>query len=126
MEPNCIAGELKKVQKNWGCEWWLELNDKFCYKRIFIKAGFRTSLQYHVFKHETNYIISGEAKVLIGDIWYDLKANDYFTIKPNTIHRVEAITDVILQETSTSEIDDCIRLEDDWNRPNGKIEAEHE
>jgi mannose-6-phosphate isomerase-like protein (cupin superfamily) len=104
---------------------WLELNDKYCYKRIHINAGHRTSLQYHVFKYETNYIITGEAKVLIGDTWYDLKANDYFTIKPNTIHRVEAITDIILQEVSTPEVDDVIRIEDDTNRPNGRIETEH-
>lgn len=124
-EPNCIAGSHKVVTKPWGKEVWMELNDRYCYKRIYINAGHRTSLQYHNFKYETNYIISGEAKVLLGDVWFDLKANDYFTIKPGTHHRVVAVTDVILQETSTPEVDDVIRLEDDAQRPDGRIETEH-
>jgi mannose-6-phosphate isomerase-like protein (cupin superfamily) len=123
-EPNCLTGEKKVVLKPWGKEIWLSL-DKFCYKRIYINAGHRTSLQYHNYKSECNYIISGEAKVLIGETWYDAKANDYFVIKPGVVHRVVAITDIILQEASTNEIDDVIRLEDDTNRPDGRIESEH-
>jgi mannose-6-phosphate isomerase len=125
-EPNCIAGSLKKVTKDWGCEYWLgNKKDCYAYKRICIKAGHRTSLQYHEHKHETNYIISGEARVLLDKVWHDLKADDYFTIEPGIVHRVEAITDVVLQEVSTDHLHDVIRLEDDTNRPNGHIEAEH-
>ena len=29
----------KTVYKPWGKEVWLELNDKYCYKRIYINAG---------------------------------------------------------------------------------------
>jgi mannose-6-phosphate isomerase len=47
--------------KPWGKEVWLELNDYYCYKRIYINKGYRTSLQYHEKKVETNYLISGEA-----------------------------------------------------------------
>jgi len=46
----------KIINKPWGREVWLELNDKYCYKRIYIKAGTRTSFQYHLKKLETNYI----------------------------------------------------------------------
>ena len=53
----------KVVHKPWGKEEWLELNDAYCYKRIYINAGYKTSYQYHQFKKETNYIISGEAEV---------------------------------------------------------------
>jgi mannose-6-phosphate isomerase-like protein (cupin superfamily) len=123
-EPNCLTGEKKVVLKPWGKEIWLSL-DKYCYKRIYINAGYRTSLQYHNYKSETNYIISGEAKVLIGETWYDAKANDYFVINPGVVHRVVAITDIVLQEASTPETSDVIRLEDDTNRPDGKIESEH-
>jgi mannose-6-phosphate isomerase len=123
--PKCIVGTHKVVVKPWGKEVWMELNDRYCYKRIYINAGHRTSLQYHNFKHETNYIISGEAKVLIGTTWYDLRADDYFTITPGVHHRVVAVTDVVLQETSTPEVDDVIRIEDDAQRPDGRIEAEH-
>jgi dTDP-glucose pyrophosphorylase len=40
-------------------------------------------------------------------------------------HRVIAISDLILQEVSPPEVDDVIRIEDDANRPDGKIESEH-
>ena len=37
----------KVVHKPWGKEEWLELNDSYCYKRIYINAGYKTSFQYH-------------------------------------------------------------------------------
>ena len=54
---------MKTVHKPWGKEIWLELNDKYCYKRIYINAGTKTSYQYHKKKMETNYIIEGQAEV---------------------------------------------------------------
>ena len=30
----------KVVHKPWGKEEWLELNDDYCYKRIYINAGY--------------------------------------------------------------------------------------
>ena len=44
----------KIVYKPWGREEWLELNDKYCYKRLYINAGTKTSYQYHEKKLETN------------------------------------------------------------------------
>ena len=121
---------MKTVFKPWGKEVWLELNEKYCYKRIYINAGYKTSYQYHEFKRETNYIISGTA-----EIWLEndegivekkiMKAGDYFNVTPPKKHRVIAITDLILQEVSTPEVDDVIRLEDDTNRVDGKITGEH-
>ena len=122
---------MKIVNKPWGKEVWLELNEKYCYKRIYINAGTRTSYQYHQQKIETNYIIEGEAEV-----WLEneeglvekkiLTAGDYFTVLPPRKHRVIAKTDIILQEVSTPEVDDVVRLEDDANRKDGKIDHEHE
>lgn len=113
------------VLKNWGHERWLNVNDRYAYKRIYINAGHRTSLQYHEKKMETNYVISGTAKVLIGDEWFEVAQDDFFTIPPGIIHRIHAITDLVLQEVSTPEVLDVIRVEDDANRPSGHIEEEH-
>lgn len=122
--------EAKRVEKPWGWEQWLALNEFYCYKRIYIKAGTRTSYQYHEHKHETNYIISGEAEV-----WLEndegvvekkiMKAGEYFDVTPPKKHRVIAISDVILQEVSTPHVDDVIRIQDDANRADGRIESEH-
>ena len=121
----------KIVNKPWGKEIWLELNDRYCYKRIYIKAGTRTSFQYHENKLETNYIIKGEAEVWLennkGIIEKQrMKEDDFFNVQPPKKHRVIAITDLILQEVSTPEVDDIIRIEDDAGRPSGKIKSEHE
>ena len=121
----------KVVHKPWGKEEWLELNDSYCYKRIYINAGYKTSFQYHHYKKETNYIISGKAEVWLendsGVIEKKLmEAGDFFNVKPPRKHRVIAITDIILQEVSTPEVDDVIRIDDEFNRSDGKISAEHE
>lgn len=121
---------MKVVHKPWGKEEWLELNNSYCYKRIYINAGYKTSFQYHQFKRETNYIIEGTA-----EIWLEnengivektiMKAGDYFNVTPPRKHRVIAITDIILQEASTPHVDDVFRIDDEFNRTDGKIEAEH-
>ena len=81
-------------------------------------------------KLETNYIIEGEAEV-----WLEnedgvverkkMKKDDFFTVVPPKKHRVIALTDIILQEVSTPEVDDVIRIEDDSDRGDGKIASEH-
>ena len=121
---------MKVVSKPWGKEVWLELNEKYCYKRIYINSGTRTSFQYHVNKLETNYIIEGNAEV-----WLEndegviektvMNKDDFFTVVPPRKHRVIALTDLILQEVSTPEVDDVIRIEDDTDRGQGRIDTEH-
>ena len=50
---------------------------------------------------------------------------NFFTVIPGRRHRIIALTDIILQECSTPEVDDVVRLEDDTERPDGKIDSEH-
>jgi NDP-sugar pyrophosphorylase family protein/mannose-6-phosphate isomerase-like protein (cupin superfamily) len=121
---------VKTIYKPWGREEWLELNDKYCYKRIYINAGTKTSYQYHEMKLETNYLIEGTAEFWLendeGVVEKTIEEAGYFvTVKPFRKHRVVAITDIILQEVSTPEVNDVIRIDDDSNREDGKIEHEH-
>jgi mannose-6-phosphate isomerase len=121
---------MKVVNKPWGREIWLELNDRYCYKRVYVRAAHRTSLQRHLLKLETNYVIEGEAEVWLEDDSGVIRKSrmtkdDVFTIHPRKAHRVVAVTDLILQEVSTPEVDDVVRLEDDTGRPDGRIESEH-
>jgi NDP-sugar pyrophosphorylase family protein/mannose-6-phosphate isomerase-like protein (cupin superfamily) len=121
---------MKVINKPWGKEEWIELNDKYCYKRIYINSGYKTSFQYHKYKKETNYIISGQAEV-----WLEndegiiekkqLKEGDYFNVTPPKKHRVIALTDLIMQEVSTPEVDDVYRIDDEFKRNDGKIDGEH-
>ena len=127
---NNYINNQKVVQKPWGKEVWLELNDKYCYKRIYINAGFKTSYQMHNYKLETNFIIKGKAEVWLENDEgivekFIMNSGDYFTVLPPRKHRVIAITDIILQEVSTPEVDDVIRINDEFNRKDGKIDIEH-
>jgi mannose-6-phosphate isomerase-like protein (cupin superfamily) len=120
----------KVVQKPWGREIWLEVNDRYCYKRIYINQSHRTSLQYHRHKLETNYVISGQAEIWLEDETgmiqkYEAGAGFSITVPPGRKHRVVALSDVILQEVSTPEVDDVVRVEDDTRRGDGRIESEH-
>ena len=50
---------MKIVEKPWGREIWVAHTDKYAFKIIEIKKGTRSSLQYHVKKHEHLYVDSG-------------------------------------------------------------------
>jgi mannose-6-phosphate isomerase len=133
--------EIYKVEKPWGHELWIN-GQHPCYalKEIFIKAGTKTSLQYHNYKQETNVLFLGTVKlhyknnkVLVNN---DVKIADTASVQigpissidvlPGTLHRLEAITDVLLYETSTPHLDDVVRVQDDSNRKHGRINKEHE
>ena len=121
---------MQIVSKPWGRELWIELNSKYCFKRIEINAGERTSLQFHQFKCETIFIASGKAEVWLENdegvvekkIMYKEKS---FNVMPGTKHRVIALTDLVMFEVSTPEVDDVIRVEDDTGRQDGRIDSEH-
>jgi len=145
--------EIKTVNKPWGYEKWIadgRPHFKYALKEIFIKKGFKSSLQFHEKKEESNFILSGTAILHYSDSKINLKKflkNGYgeeeknelissiqtsnivpgcvFHVKPLYLHRVEAITDLIMIESSTVELDDVYRLLDDTKRPHGKINNEH-
>ena len=145
--------DIKKVDKPWGYEKWIadgSPNFKYALKEILLKSKFKSSIQFHEFKEETNYIQKGEGILHyypnpinfekyqkneysddeFNDILTNLKKQKLypgmvFHIKPGIIHRVEAITDLTMIESSTIELDDVVRLNDEWGRHDGKIESEH-
>ena len=55
----------------------------------------------------------------------ELKRGKVVHLKPGCIHRIESLDDLIIIESSSIELDDIIRLEDDSGRENGRIESEH-
>ena len=66
-----------RVEKPWGHELWLELNEFYAYKLIHMKAGNKSSLQWHEKKIETNYVIEGEAEVLLENIDGNMESRKY-------------------------------------------------
>jgi mannose-6-phosphate isomerase len=112
---------VKIVEKPWGRELWLAHTDKYALKIIEVNKGTRSSLQYHVKKHEHIYLDAGLLQVE----WEDengtmqtlmLKPGDVIENKPGRKHRVTAIENARLIEVSTPELDDVVRVEDDYKR----------
>ena len=111
----------KIIKKPWGQEELIEINDKYMMKKLIMNEGHRCSTQFHNLKKETIYVLSGKLKISIGANLESLKANIYksgdtITIPPKIIHRMEAIEDSIYLEASTPEMEDVVRLEDDYKR----------
>ena len=118
-----------KVDKPWGHEVRWATNEKYLGKILHINRGKRLSRQYHEVKDETIYVLQG---ILILELGQDeeknqkaektlvLETGESYRIKPGTIHRFCAPTEgfVRLIEVSTPEIDDVVRLQDDYGRSN--------
>ena len=111
----------KKIIKPWGYELLIEKNNKYMFKKLFMKKGHRCSLQYHKKKIETIFIVSGNLKIFYGKNKNKLKSKIFksqntITINPKMIHRMQAVNDCIYLEASTPEITDVVRLSDDYDR----------
>tara|TARA_R110000822_G_scaffold194933_1_gene333149 strand:- start:2197 stop:2535 length:339 start_codon:yes stop_codon:yes gene_type:complete len=110
-----------KVDKPWGHEIRWAINNKYLGKILRINPGQKLSRQYHEQKDETIYVLEG---VLIMELGIDkdqeriiMNPGASKRIVPGTIHRFCAPSDgCTLIEVSTPEIDDVVRLQDDYGR----------
>lgn len=112
---------MQIINKPWGKEEVIEINDRYMMKKLTMHAGHRCSLQYHNIKCETIYVLSGQLAIHSGLKQEELiskvyKADETITIRPGVIHRMEAVTDSVYLEASTPEMDDVVRLVDDYQR----------
>lgn len=107
---------MKIVEKPWGREHWFAVNEKYAGKIIEVDEGKRLSLQYHKKKHETMYLLEGLIRMIHNDNELEIKPGSSIEIKPGDRHRVTAIVKSRIVEVSTPELDDVIRLEDDYGR----------
>jgi len=108
---------MKIIDKPWGNEVWLVTNNKnYSLKILNIKKGKRLSLQYHTIKDESLYLDDGIAHITIDNKEFDIGPGAVLEIPPGTLHRFEAIIDCRFIEVSTPELEDVIRIEDDYNR----------
>ena len=114
---------MQVIEKPWGREEVIEINDKYMVKKLTMFAGHRCSLQFHNIKKETIYVLSGVLKIIQGTSQDALeekiyRSGDTITIAPGLIHRMEGVEDCVYLEASTPEMDDVVRLADDYQREN--------
>ena len=111
---------LTKVDKPWGYELRFVRSDRYAGKVLFIKAGAQLSLQYHEKKDEAFFVQAGTLDLVLGkgqdQTVVRMGPGDSRHITPGTIHRFRAVTDTLLFEVSTPELEDVVRIEDDYGR----------
>jgi len=105
-----------KIIKPWGYEVIIEQNDKYVMKELCMFTGKQCSYQYHEKKKETVYVVSGLLRVTFKESALILKPGESVTIETYTEHRMTAIETCTYLESSTPELDDVVRLEDDYGR----------
>ena len=110
-----------RIEKPWGHEELLSLNERYVMKRLFMKSGHSCSLQFHAHKHETVYVVKGKLSVSVGgsvDKLHEqiMSEGDHLILEPGVIHRMTALEDCTYLEASTPELQDVVRLEDNYGR----------
>ncbi len=116
------AFEPRRVDKPWGYELIWAHADRYVGKVLFVRAGQALSLQYHEEKDESWLVQSGRASLELGEVGGELTVleigeGDAFRYRPGTVHRVTAIDDTTILEVSTPQLDDVVRLDDRYGRP---------
>ncbi len=114
---------VRIVKKPWGREEWLSVTDRYVLKKLVLNKGARFSLQYHEVKEESQHLLSGRIRMLLGKKadpetleTAQFLPGETLHILPGTIHRAEALEDSVILEASTTELLDVVRLKDDYAR----------
>jgi len=111
-----------RVVKPWGHEIIFAHTDRYVGKVLHINSGARLSRQYHEKKDETLFVLKGSLLLETGPAESVQRTvvdeGGSFHLPPGTIHRFIAPDheDCVLVETSTPELDDVVRIEDEYGR----------
>lgn len=108
-------------QKPWGREIWFAKTDTYAGKILELKKGHRYSLQYHEHKVETQYVYSGRVKFTVGPDADRLEEKilgpgEALHVPMGMLHRAEALEDSQIFEVSTADLNDVVKLDDDYGR----------
>ena len=110
---------MQKVEKPWGYEVIWAKTDSYVAKFLHINPNSRLSLQYHEEKEETIYVMSGQLSLQLGENSSATEVGPCTVIhvQPGRIHRFGANSQpVVLCEVSSPQIDDVVRIQDDYAR----------
>jgi mannose-6-phosphate isomerase len=116
-----MSSDARRVEKPWGHELIWAHTDRYVGKILVIEAGKRLSLQRHEIKDESILVLSGRLRLTLEDDAGVVRTEvlgpgEHRRVATGRIHRYEAEERCELIEVSTPELDDVIRLEDDFGR----------
>ena len=114
---------IKYVEKPWGHEEIWAHTEKYVGKILYINPNSKLSLQYHNEKEETIRVLKGvlylhhQVRGNQDVVVTRLVEGDVYHVPVGSIHRFEAREESVeLVEVSTSQLDDVVRLQDDYKR----------
>jgi mannose-6-phosphate isomerase len=120
--PPPPTGSLpRRVEKPWGHEIIWAHTDRYVGKLLVIETGKRLSLQHHEAKDEWIHVLSGRLMLTIANDEgvieeRELGPGDGAHVAVLRTHRYTAIETATVIEVSTPELDDVVRVEDDFGR----------
>ena len=89
------------------------VNFEYCKKLILMKKGQRHPEQFHKQKRETFIILYGEVELIIDGEASILGSGDVVTINPGQVHAFKGLSDVIVEEISTTHnVDDSFYVDE--------------
>ena len=112
---------IRRVDKPWGHEIIWAHTTKYVGKTLVIETGKRLSLQYHDVKDEWVHVLEGRLLLTLEDdagvvADTELGAGEGAWVPTGRRHRYTAIERATLIEVSTPELNDVVRLSDDFGR----------
>jgi len=114
------SGLPRRVEKPWGHERIFAHTERYVGKILHIEKGHRLSRQYHRVKDESLTVLHGILGLELGtppDVERRVcRPGDAFRVTPGTVHRFIAVETCDLVEVSTPELDDVVRIEDEYGR----------
>jgi mannose-6-phosphate isomerase len=120
--PLTHRGELPRRTENpWGQEMLRAWGLYYAAKILHIEAGQRLSLQYHRVKEETLLLLTGRLLVELEGAdgrmeMYEALSGQSVHIPSGCKHRLAAQETCEVLEVSTPELEDLVRLQDDFGR----------
>ena len=117
------ASEHLTTFRPWGSYTVLEEGPRYKIKRIVVNPDAKLSLQMHYHRSEHWVVVSGTAKVTIGDKEIFIHENESAYVPKSAVHRLENPGKVLLEmiEVQNGEYvgeDDIVRMEDIYGRHN--------
>lgn len=111
----------RRVDKPWGGEEIWAWTPRYVGKILTINTGKRLSLQYHEHKDEWIHVLDGRLRLTLQNDegvteTRELGPRESAHVRVGKVHRYEAIETCHVVEVSTPELDDVVRIEDDFGR----------
>ena len=113
------------IRKPWGSERIIERTNDYVVKELRVNPNSRLSLQYHIAKIETVFLVDGEGYLDIVCERHGQKCLSSqkmcrlypYHIPSETVHRLYTKNkSCTVTEISSTELNDVVRLEDDYDR----------